>query len=523
MPTRVQQWRNARSSKIQQEGAMATKSSRFRDSSDAKEFSSTATADSKIDLQTPAQQAYRRASLIPQRTTSIKSHDVSRPQPRQPACRSDRNVSTTTVAGLQRSQSTKHFADLKQPEVLGHHRLSSLSCLTPGHPRNGLATRSSALTSVSRKQQFALPLSASTQPIASCPIYARSQKNFHGAAGPTSVEAGSNNEDGKESAERTQGEDTRRQPLTPNGHPKSTLTTKRLEAVNATADVPSADIRLVTPSAKSRRHAFSALQQEFGPRQVPTELRSRVPHSPDGGTTNQVSPEAVASILELLQLHMLHRSSIATNRQWESSAEKYYKSRFDGLASDHKSMTCREIILQEQINASAIIAWASGTEDRSIGNKIQKLSQILIDVVDVSGPSGQHTCLLNSFEHWYSNAVRIRQLRGRRGSIHPRIERTLEGIGDGWKAEADHLKSKLLVHQEELVFLGEAHPRSDLIRYLDALLGMLTNMLEELDVIQAIETQFLREEKDWLKDSLGCIAADISSGMSVPVNTGRHR
>ncbi|MCJ1378211.1 hypothetical protein MMC17_001307 [Xylographa soralifera] len=395
-----------------------------------------------------------------------------------------------------------------------HHRLNSLSCLSSEHPRNGPpTTRSAGPTSFSGKRQFALP--SSSQQIASNPVHALSHTKVKSAEVRRSVEAEYNNEMANEATKKPRDADTRRQTLTSNGNLKPPRAIQRLEAVNATENVLSADIRLFAPSAKPERPAFSALQQEFGTREAPREFHSRLHHNHNGVTIDRLSPEALASNLELLQLHMLHRSSFATKVQWESSAEKYYRSRFRELVSDHESMTDRERILQEQVNASAIIAWGSGTDNVSIGTKIQKLSRILNDVVEISDPSGQYTCLLNSFEHWYSNASRIRQLRGRRGSIHSHVEKTLEGIGDGWKAEAENLRSKLLAYQEELIFLGEAHPKSDLIRCLDAVLGVLTNMLEELDVIQAIETQLLREEKNWLRDSLGQIAADLNSGMSV--------
>ncbi|MCJ1438771.1 hypothetical protein MMC27_008161 [Xylographa pallens] len=340
---------------------------------------------------------------------------------------------------------------------------------------------------------------------------------------PRPIEAEFNNRVANEVTEILPDANTRRQRLNSHRNLKPTKAIQQPAAVNTTENVLSVDIRRLAPSEKPDRPVFSALQQDFGTKQAPRELHSRLPHSPNGVTLDQLSPEALASNLELLQLHMLHRSSLTTKLQWESSAEKHYRSRFEELASDHENMTSRERNLQEQINASAIMAWGAGTDNVSISTKIRKLSRILNDVMEFSDPSGQYTCLVNSFEHWYSNAFRIRQLRARQDSIHPHIERTLEGIGDGWKAEVDTFRSKLLAYQEELILLGEAHPKSDLIRCLDAALGGLTNMLEELDVIQAIETQFLRDEENWLNDSLGRIAADLSSGMSVSVDHERRR
>ncbi|MCJ1283714.1 hypothetical protein MMC26_003045 [Xylographa opegraphella] len=338
-----------------------------------------------------------------------------------------------------------------------------------------------------------------------------------------SVGAG-HNELANEVIEKPQDVDARRRTLISNGNRREfTQAIQRLEAVSAAEEVLPADSRPHAPSVKLDKPAFSALQQDFRTKQAPRNLHARLPPSPTSVTSDRLSPEELALNVELLQLHMLHRSSFATQVQWESSAKKYYSNRFEALAADHENMTGREMNLQEQINASAIIAWGSGSDNVSVGSKIRKLSRILNDVVDLSDPSGQYTCLLNSFEHWYNNAFKIRQLRARRDSIHFHTERTLEGIGDGWKAEADTLRSKLLAYQEELILLGEAHPKSDLTRCLDAVLGALTNMLEELDVIRAIETQFLSAEENWLRDSLGRIAADLSSGIFSPSKPGQRR
>ena len=402
-----------------------------------------------------------------------------------------------------------------------HHRLASLSCLSSEKPRNGPATQSSGPTSFSGKRQFPLP--ASSPQIAPLSAHTVTRTTINSAVPPAAVEAESNNKVANEVIEIPQDADTRRQRLITNRNLKPAQAIQQPEAANATENVLSTDIRVLAPSGKPDRPVFSALQQDFGAKQAPRELHSYLPHSPNGVIIDRLSPEALASNLELLQLHMLHRSSVVTKLQWESSAKKHYRSRFDELASDHENMTARETNFQEQVNATAIIAWGTRTDNVSIGIKIQKLSRILNDVTEFSDPSGQYTCLVNSFEHWYSNAFRIRQLRASRDSIHPHIGRTLEGIGDGWKAEVDTLRSKLLAYQEELISLGDAHPKSDLIRCLDAALGGLTNMLAELDMIQAIETQFLRDEEDWLNESLGRIVADLSSGMSVPVNRERRR
>ena len=340
-----------------------------------------------------------------------------------------------------------------------------------------------------------------------------------------SAKAEHGEEEPREAHKKSQTTDARKQSLASNGKSRLMRSTKRLEGTNSEVNMFSADMRIMAIPSKSEKPAFSALQHEFGAKEAPKEphSQSHLHDIPDDGVIKWSSPEVIASNIELLQLHMLHRSSSATKAQWESSGEKHYRSRFQGLASDHKNMTIRESSFQEQVNASAIIAWGNGKDGLTIGSKIRKLSYILTEVVDASNPDGQYTCLLQSFEHWYSNASMIRQLRERTGSVYSHVEKSLEGIGDGWKAEADILKSKLLSSQTELVLLGEAYPQSDLTRCLDALLGMVTNMLEEIEAVQAIESQMLHDEEDWLKDALRRIAADLSSSISVPVNTEWHR
>ena len=402
-----------------------------------------------------------------------------------------------------------------------HQRLNSLSCSSSETPGNRLAARSSGATSLFGKRQDALPTSSQQKALHS--IETISHPKMNSADAPKAAEADYKHEVANEVTMKTKHVDSRRRTLISNGdYLNPARTSRRLETENATEDVLPVATGLLVPVAKLNRPAFSALQQDFGTKQLPKELPC-LPHTPNGVTIEQLSPEALVSNLELLQLHMLHRSSFATKLQWESSAEKYYKGRFDELASNHESMTTRERNLQEQVNASAVIAWGNGTDHVSVGLKIRKLSRILNEVVEVSDPSGQYSCLIKSFEHWYSYASRTRQLRATRDGYHPHIDRALEGMGDGWKAEADTLTSKFLTYQEELIFLGDASPKSDLIRCIDAVLGSLTNMLEELDLIQAIESQLLCEEESWLNDSLGRIAAELSSGMSVRANSQRRR
>ena len=221
--------------------------------------------------------------------------------------------------------------------------------------------------------------------------------------------------------------------------------------------------------------------------------------------------------LELLQLHMLHRDGAVVQAQWQSSAEQDYRARFHDLARAHHQMTAKERRFQEQVNATAFVAWGSDADGTTIEHKTQILSHTLRETCDLSAPEGSYTRLLRSFEHWYTYARNTRQQRDGSPGSQTVVAAFVESIGDGWKAEAALLRAQLSTFRDDVEGLGDAMPLSDLARCLVALWTQITNMLEELDVIGAIEGDMIHQEAVWMQDAVARLAVDVRHGMGACV------
>lgn len=276
--------------------------------------------------------------------------------------------------------------------------------------------------------------------------------------------------------------------------------------------VRSAEAAPTVTSVEPEKPTFSTLQQHFTPRRAPKDatpsFSTRLQN--EQHMTDRLSREYADLKLDLLQLHMLHRNSSTIQQEWQHSAEDRFRARFHDLALAHKSLTTREGEFQEQVNAWAFIAWGSGTDGLTIEHKVLVLSGILSEVWDLSEPNGKYSCLLESFEHWHARASRVLQLQKQPDVSQTGLVSSMEGIGDGWKAEVALLQSKVHSFHEQIGVLGEVQPQSDLARCLVSLSSVLSNMMEELDLVQRIEGQMVLQGQTWIKKSIDRLAADVT-------------
>jgi len=268
------------------------------------------------------------------------------------------------------------------------------------------------------------------------------------------------------------------------------------------------------PTPQPNKPTFSTLQQHFTPKRTlqgtVASLSGKLQTDPEA--VERAAREIEELKLELLQLHMLLRDSLKVQRQWECSAEECYRIRFESLSLAHMTLTARECEFLEQVNATAVIAWGSGNDGFTIERKVQVLSRILSEMWDLSEPNGKYSCLLESFEHWYGRASKILQLQTPTITSIESLG-SVEGIGDGWKAEVSLLRSKMRSFQEQLRKLGEVQPNSELARCIQALKTMIGNMLEELDTVQGIEIELVSQGEEWVKESIDLLAADVRYGI----------
>lgn len=428
------------------------------------------------------------------------------------------------TGGLQRSQLTTKVGQLRQQFSGTHQRQSSINPPSPN--KIPIPSNSAPRLSVNRDSAAERDLLAHNFVRPSAIVGAP-------AASPYEADTGQAGAAEEFKAPRLQqkagsiapGKSVHRKQISLSQRPPSLTSVQRGRGNAEQGRVRSAEAVPTVANTEPQKPTFSTLQQHFTPRRAPKDP------TPSYSSKLQVEQYAAERLsreydelkLELLQLHMLHRNSSTIQQEWQRSSEDRFRGRFLDLTLAHNSLTAREAEFQEQVNASAFIAWGSGTDGLTIEHKVLVLSSILCEVWDLSEPNGQYSCLLESVEHWHTRACRILQLQTQPNANERGLVSSMEGIGDGWKAEVAILQSKIRRCHEQIRALGEVQPHSDLARCLGALSLMLSNMMEELDLVQRIEDQMVFHAQSWIKKSVNRLAADVTcdlGGRFGPISVG---
>lgn len=193
-------------------------------------------------------------------------------------------------------------------------------------------------------------------------------------------------------------------------------------------------------------------------------------------------------------MHLLHRYAHSVQAQWEESAKRSYSHRFNTLHERHTEL--KEVSHQQQmlVNQLALVQWSQGRSGIQIAEKVQLLSQSISDIGNLLLPEGKYTRILGIFESWFAQALRV---RGQRESVGPKFGKDLdfiEGIGDGWKAEAMVLERELTYSARDLQIFEEVQSTSSLGRILSLYRKLMVGLLAELDLIQSIEDGIMTHE-----------------------------
>ncbi|KAK4694765.1 hypothetical protein P7C71_g2867, partial [Lecanoromycetidae sp. Uapishka_2] len=217
--------------------------------------------------------------------------------------------------------------------------------------------------------------------------------------------------------------------------------------------------------------------------------------------------------MELTQLHLLHRSAPSIQFQWEQSAKDHFQQHFTTLCERHVEL--KEIAQQQQtlINQLALVQWSHGKTGSQITEKVQTLSRNITDVCLLLDEDGKYARILEIFEEWFSQVLRLREERetkserkkGRKGLDF------LEGIGDGWKAEAMVLERELTYCLRELKEFGTVPEGSSLGRVVKLYGRLVANLIEELDVVQWIENEVMVREGAWVESTIHKLASNVSN------------
>ena len=261
-------------------------------------------------------------------------------------------------------------------------------------------------------------------------------------------------------------------------------------------------------STKDQRPAFSVKQQHYTPKKTAKQLASSVASLPD----EVPSADVFELQMELAQLHLIHRSAATVQHQWEQSAKESFRSRFDALCTRHLEL--KDISYQQQrlVNQLAIVQWSQGRSGPQVAEKIHLLSRNITELCSLLKTEGKYNRILEVFEAWFDQALKVREARG-----PPDVENTqnnlelVEGIGDGWKAEAMVLERELAYYSREFKAFGDVRSGSSLGRIKSLYSRLVSNLLIELDLIQSIEHEIMNEEAIWVESTIGTLSSDVSS------------
>ena len=265
-------------------------------------------------------------------------------------------------------------------------------------------------------------------------------------------------------------------------------------------------------AVKMQRPLFTAMQQQF----LPWKIEAKPAEPPLARFANLSSPvgQHVRELhdlkLELLHLHMMHRGAAQVMAQWKQSAKDYYGKHFQKLVGSDEDLNAQEIDLLTQRNVRALLAYSRDTVDSTFEHRIKILTAILGDTWTMCQSAGRYASMIHAFEHWHDSISMIQDRRHRSLSSSLAQLDMIEGLGDGWKAEAATLTSKILQMAEDLQALGSAEGKSDLNRCILVLSSMFNNMLEELDLILHIEAQLVQDEQAWAQASIDHLTANVS-------------
>lgn len=277
----------------------------------------------------------------------------------------------------------------------------------------------------------------------------------------------------------------------------------------ATSDLPHSKPPPQRQSSMHPRPAFSAMQQHFSPKKNIQPDPFTV--CPQPANKDEIPSADIFHLqMELAQLHLLHRSALSVQVKWEKSAKESFEDLFSALYERHSEL--REIAHQQQtlINQLSLVQWSQGRSSTQITEKVQLLSGNVSDICNLLDPEGKYTHILEIFESWFAQALRVRGRRESNGTKMGRDLDFIEGIGDGWKAEAMVLERELTYSARDLESFGEVRSTSSLCRLLSLYRKLMTGLLEELDLIQWIENKIMTQETSWIESTIHSLASNVS-------------
>ena len=266
-------------------------------------------------------------------------------------------------------------------------------------------------------------------------------------------------------------------------------------------------------TSNDQRPVFSTYQQHFTPRKVtkaPTASFLVKPAKEDAAD-DDLSPEIACLQMELTQLHLLHRSSKAVQREWELSAQASLKRKVQQLSKHQAIVQDLEREKAASINYPALRDWSQSTPSVEFAERVQIVSKILHDICILLDPGGKYHRVVDIFESWFTAASHIRHTRGYSITEANTELAFVEDLGDDWKAEMASLERKLTAASRELQRLGSPSEGSSIATIMSLLKSVTGSMVEELESMKGVERDLMTLENSWIEHEVSKITTDFES------------
>ncbi|KAL8420137.1 hypothetical protein RB594_003060 [Gaeumannomyces avenae] len=307
-------------------------------------------------------------------------------------------------------------------------------------------------------------------------------------------------------------------------NPATRLLTDPSKQQQQQAQKPSRTITPTSPpppqqpeNQRLHRPVFNTNQQHYSPVKslAPKPLTSTylAPPSPSKLPANvALSAETSRLQTELLQLHLLHREAAPASARWHASARARLADRFTAVREAGDRAGRAETAAAEDLNAAAIKAWTTSSTtggEALLEERVQTLDAVLCGLWAMGEPGGRYARVVRRFERWADALRAVVERRDDEGGL-------VAGGGGGddvafvevldpaWRDECAALARKLDGWRRQLVGLavrggdGQA-ATSSLAVVLTACRELVHDMLAELDVMERIEREALRQETEWIE------------------------
>ncbi|KAF7121941.1 hypothetical protein CNMCM5793_009495 [Aspergillus hiratsukae] len=268
---------------------------------------------------------------------------------------------------------------------------------------------------------------------------------------------------------------------------------------------------------------FTTYQQQFSPRKVvrPAALSgARASTEGEDSLIPATWPEIAALQTELLQLNLLHSSSLQRMAALEAESEEQLQTKYDAVAKTYRAIVGEEKKCQRLLNGQALNHWLENASEhggrQNFAAQIQVFSQLVQEVCDLTdGLGGRYTMLVQEFEDWLRKTQAIESMRLHRQQGDPSHVVFIDPLDRVWKDEVHAMTMRLEQSSRQLQSLdiagyeGSEQALADaaLLRTAKGLDEMIASMVDELKTIRRIEAQIVRSERQWVSQLTTELAA----------------